>query len=211
MKSRLDRRTFLKDAGALTASAALIASGAPGIAAAAATDGQRISAVLFDGRYSSCRAFAGALARNGAMAFNVQPDAAALWYGPLRDHLVARGGCVAGLTTFSDSMLSQSFGRDFGLSPRYEGAHDSRGSDVLKHQLRAGAGVDEIAGALREADSDWAEALAVALARSNSIARAGRRRLAVAFTTRVGDHPGFLQSWLLTETMPGCSSTSLPG
>ncbi len=203
MKSRLNRRTFLKDAGALTASAALMASGAPGIAAAASADGQRISAVLFDGRYSSCRAFADALSRNGARAFDVHPDAAALWYGPLRDRLVVCGGCVAGLTTFSDSMLSQSFGRDYGLSLRYEGAHDSRGSDVLKHQLRAGAKVDEIAGALREADSDWAEALAGALARSDSISRAGRLQFAVAFTTRVGDHPGFLHSWFLAEKMPG--------
>ncbi len=202
MKSHLDRRTFLKDAGALTASAALIASGAPGIAAAVAADGRRISAVLFDGRYSSCRAFADALSRNGARAFNVQPDAAALWYGPLRVHLAAHGGCVAGLTTFSDSMLSQSFGRDFGLALRYEGAHDSRGSDVLNHQLRASAKVDEIAGALRGADSDWAEALAGALARSNLISPGGRR-LAVALTTRVGDHPGFLQSWLLADKMSG--------
>ncbi len=207
MKSCLDRRTFLKDAGALTASAALMASGAPGIAAAAAADGRRIGAVLFDGRYSSCRAFADALARKGAVAFDVQPDAAALWYGPLRDHLAACGGSVAGLTTFSDSMLSQSFGRDFGLSLRYEGAHDSRGSDVLRHQLRASAKVDEIAGALRGEDPDWPEALAGALARSNSISRAGRRRLAIALTTRVGDHPGFLQSWLLVERMPGCPST----
>jgi hypothetical protein len=202
MKSRLDRRTFLKDAGALTASAALIASGAPGIGAASEPNGQRISAVLFDGRYPSSRAFADTLSRKGARAFNVQPDAATLWYGPLRDHLARCGGCVAGLTTFSDAMLSQSFGRDLGLSLRYEGAHDSRGSDVLMHQLRASAGVDEIAGALRGADSDWAEALAGALARSNSISWAGRRRLAVALTTRVGDHPGFLQSWLLAEKMP---------
>ncbi len=202
MKSRLDRRTFLKDAGALTASAALIAAGAPGIAAASEPSGQRISAVLFDDRYSSSRTFADALARNGAVTFNVQPDAAALWYGPLCDHLVACGGCVAGLTTFSDSMLSQSFGRDFGLALRYEGAHDSRGSDVLKHQLRAGAQVDEIAGALRGADSDWVEALAGALPRSTSISLDGRRRLAVALTARVGDHPGFLQSWLLAEKMP---------
>jgi hypothetical protein len=206
MKSRLDRRTFLKDASALTVSAAVLAAGAPIGASPLKPDGARISAVLFDGRYSSCRAFADMLARNGARAFNVQPDAAALWYGPLRDHLATCGGCVAGLTTFSDSMLSQSCGRDLGLSLRYEGAHDSRGSDALKHQLRASAGVDEIAGALRGADADWAEALAAALARSTSISRAGRRRSAIALATRVGDHPGFLQSWLLAKKMPGCAS-----
>jgi hypothetical protein len=202
MKSPLDRRTFLKDAGALTVSAAALAAGVPMDSPSLASDHARIGAVLFDGRYSSCRAFADGLSRNGARGFNVQPDAAAVWYGPLRDHLLACGGCVAGLTTFSDSMLSQSFGRNFGLSLRYEGVHDSRGSDVLKHQLRASAKLDEIAAALRGADSDWAEALASALARSSSISRPGRR-LAVALTTRIGDHPGFLESWLLAEKMPG--------
>lgn len=207
MKSRLDRRTFLKDASALTVSAAVLAAGAPIGASPPEPDGARISAVLFDGRYSSCRAFADRLNRHGARAFNVQPDAAALWYGPLHDHLAACGGGVAGLTTFSDSMLSQSFGRDLGLSLRYEGAHDSRSSDVLKHQLCAGGRVDEIAGALRGADSDWAEALAGALARSDSISQVGRRRLAATLTTRIGDHPGFLESWLLAEKVPGCPST----
>jgi len=207
MKSRLDRRTFLKDAGALTASAAWIASRAARVASAAALDGRGISAALFDGRYSSCRAFAHALSRKGARIFNVQPDAAAVWYGPLRDHLASCGGCVAGLTTFSDSMLSQSFGRDLGLSLRYEGAHDSRGSDVLKHELRAGAKVDEIAGALRGADSDWAEALAGVLVRSSAILRTGRRRSAITLSASVADHPGFLQSWLLAPKAPGHLST----
>jgi hypothetical protein len=197
MKSYLDRRTFLKDASALTVSAAVLAASAPIGASPPEPDHARISAVLFDSRYSSSRAFADTLARKGAKAFDVQPDAAALWYGSLREHLAECGGCVAGLTTFSDSMVSQSFGREFGLSLRYEGAHDSRGSGVLKHQLRAGTQVDEIAGALHAADSDWAAALAGALARSNSISRAGRRQWASALTNSVAGHPGFLQSWLL--------------
>lgn len=197
----MDRRKFLRDAGVLTVSAAALAASAT--ATSAFEPGRPpINAVLFDRRYSACREFAGALAREGAKAFDVQPDVAVLWYGPLRDHLAARGGCVAGLTTFADFAVSQSFGRDYQLSLRHEGAHDGRGSNIVTHRLRAAEILDGIAAALRTADSEWAEALAAALMRSKSIASDGRWRRSIAQTSGAGEHPGFLQSWLLVPMVP---------
>jgi hypothetical protein len=197
MKSRLDRRTFLKDAGALTASAALIASGAPGIAVAEAPNGEQISAVLFDSRYSSCRAFAGALIRKGAMAFDARADVAALWYGPLRDRLAKYGGGVAGLVTDSDSMVSEAFGKELRLSLRYEGSHDSRASAVIIHKLRSLQRAAEIESALRSAGSNWGRELGCVLARTHPPEAAKHWESAVVRASQAGDHPGFLRSWLL--------------
>ena len=197
MKLLLDRRTFLKDAGALGIAGAVMASGAPGVVDVAALDGPRISAVIFDGRYSSSRGFADALVREGAVTFDARADIAALWYGPLKDHLAKYGGCVAGLTTYSDSAVSESFGRQFRLSLRHEGSHDSRASAVITHRLRGSQGVAEIASALRHADSNWAEALGQALARTRPAESVRQWESSVAYTSQLNDHPGFLRSWLL--------------
>jgi len=197
MKSRLDRRTFLKDASALTASAALIASGASSVVRVGESDERPISAVLFDSRYSSSREFADALVREGAAAFDARADIAALWYGPLRDHLAKHCGFVAGFTTDSDFVVSESFAKEFRLSPSYEGSHDSRGSAAITHRLRGLQNVAEIASALRHADSNWAAALGQAVARTRSEASPKQWQSSVAHTSQLGDHPGFLRSWLL--------------
>lgn len=197
MKSHLDRRTFLKDAGALGVASALMASGASTVARATASHERRISAVLFDGRYSSSREFAGALVREGAAAFDTRADIAALWYGPLKDHLAKHGSFVAGLTTDSDFLVSQSFGREFRLSSKYEGSHDSRGSAAITHRLRGLQSVAEIESTLGHAGSNWAPALGQAIAGTPSIASAKQWESLVAYTSQLGDHPGFLRSWLL--------------
>jgi len=197
MKSHLDRRTFLKDASALTASAALIASGASSVVGAGASDERRISAVLFDSRYFSSREFADALVREGATAFDARADIAALWYGRLGDHLAKHGGFVAGLTTDSDFVVSESFGREYRLSSKYEGSHDSRGSSVITHRLRGPQGIAEIESALRRADSNWARALGQALARTRLAVSPKQWESSAVYTSQLGDHPGFLRSWLL--------------
>ena len=197
MKSRLDRRTFLKDASALTASAALIASGASSVVRVGESDEPRVSAVLFDSRYSSSREFADALVREGAAAFDARADIAALWYGPLREHFAKYGGRVAGLTTDSDFAVSKSFGREFQFSLSYEGSHDSRGSTAITHRLRGSESVSQIEFALRHADSNWARSLGQALARTRSEASPKQWQSSVAHASQLGDHPGFLRSWLL--------------
>ncbi|MFZ1203159.1 MAG: twin-arginine translocation signal domain-containing protein [Candidatus Acidiferrales bacterium] len=207
MKSLLDRRTFLKDASALTVSAGLIVSTAAAITSADASQGPRIGAALFDGRYSSCRTFANALAREGAAVFDVGADVALLWYGPLRDHFTAHAGSVAGLTTQSDFVVSQSFGRERGLSLKYEGVHDSRGSRAITHRLRGLMNVDGVGAALRHTDSQWSEKLASALARTQSSETASQWKSSLAQTSALRDHPGFLTSWLLTAQQPKPHST----
>lgn len=197
MKPLLDRRTFLKDAGALTVSAGLIVSSAAAITPAATSQGPRIGAVLFDSRYSSCREFASVLVREGAAAFDTREDVAALWYGPLRTHLAKYGGCVAGLTTHSDFVVSQSFGVELRLALRYEGLHDSRASRTLAHQFRTRGNAADIEAALRGSTSDWAQSLGCALSRIVSAESAGPCELSVMHTPRLDDHPGFLRSWFL--------------
>lgn len=198
MKRMLDRREFLKDASALTVSAALAASGASAASTAAAR-GPRVSAVLFDGRYSSCRDFADALARQGAAAFDVRADVAAVWFGPLRDRLAECGGSVAGLTAHSDLTVSRSCARELGLALCYEGAHDSRGSIATAHRLRGRANIGAIASALRHGDSDWSESLARAIARTRCADSGERWKSSLARTSSRDDHPGFLSSWLLAS------------
>ena len=199
MKDLLDRRTFLRDAGALTVSASLLASGAAVTMAPDPLRGPRISAVLFDGRYSSGREFAKALVREGAAAFDVGPDVAMVWYGSLRNHLASFGGSVAGLTTQSDFFVSRCFGRELGRSAKYEGAHDSRGCREIMHRLRGTEDVSEIGDALRRAEYNWSEALAFALVRAKAQKPLAQWRRSEARTLPIGDHPGFLTSWLLTS------------
>jgi hypothetical protein len=199
-KSLLDRRTFLKDASALTVSAALAASAASTASSAAAAQGPRIAAVLFDSRYSSCRSFVNAFALRGAAAFDVRGDIAALWYSALRDHLAKHGGPVAGLTAHSDLVVSQAFGRELRLALRYEGAHDSRGSQAIAHRLRGRINLDEITAALQHADSDWSESLADAIARTRWVRFDPQWQSSLAQTSAPADHPGFLSSWLLASS-----------
>jgi hypothetical protein len=206
MKSLPDRRTFLKDAGTLTASVALFAASALAFASdAAAQDTPRISAVVYDSRYSSCREFADGLGGKGADPFDTCADVAGLWYGPLRGYLAAHGGGVAGLTTYSDSGVSESFGRELHLSLVYEGLHDSRGSHVLTHRLRGVGDAIQIGSALSGQHSDWAEALGYALARARSTKASIQWESSVVHTSQIGDHPGFLRSWLLEPISPGRS------
>ena len=205
MELLLDRRKFLKDAGALTVSAAVMGASAPAMASAVVADNARIRAVLFDSRYASCREFAAALAREGALALDLQPDPAAVWLGPLREHLAQQGGGVAGLAANSDFVLAVAFSRNLGLSRRYEGSHDARGSHLLTHRLR-GANAGEIASTLGREDSSWPRDLAQALARLASADPTQRRETSIAHTSGAEDHPGFLQSWLLTPTLPGLTA-----
>lgn len=198
----MNRRRFLREASALTVSAVALRASAS-TASAFVAESPRIHTLLFDGRYSACREFSDRLVLEGAKAFDVRPDAAPVWYGRLRNHLTARGGCLAGLTTYSDCLLAESFGRDFGLAVKYEGTHDSRRSDLLVHRLRTVANADEIGAALSGSDSEWAEALAAALARSAWVPAARGWRHAAAYTSSCLGHPGFLQSWLLAPKTPG--------
>jgi hypothetical protein len=197
MEALTDRRSFLKDAGTLTVSAALLGPLASAIVSAATPDRPRISAVLFDSRYSSSRGFAGALVRQGAASFDARSDIASLWYGPLRTHLAEYGGCVAGLTTHSDFVLSQSFGTELRLVSRYEGSHDGRASSTLAHKLRICGSRSEIEGALERSASDWAESLGGALARTPWAESAAQWESSVVYTSRADRHPGFLRSWVL--------------
>ena len=157
----------------------------------------RIAAVVYDERYSDCRAFASVLVRRGATPFPVSGDCGRLWHGALRAHLLRNRGKVAGLTTDSDFVVSRAYGRELGLRLVYEGAHDSRGSSEVTHRLRRTAYQREIVANLGGDRASWAEMLAQSLLRlpsHDSAASFGAP--ALLKTPRSSDHPGYLTSWL---------------
>jgi len=198
----MNRRDFLKGAGAAAIVPAAIPSAIWNSSPVATTAGPifpPISAVVFDERYPDCKLFADALVRQGAVAFAANADSAQLWYGSLRAHLAQHPGRVAGLTTYADFSVSQSCGREQNLATLYEGSHDARRSKTnLTHRLRAVDDAREIAAAMPGAHAPWAESLANALSRLPSTRDAALRNVATATTPRSPGHPGYLASWLLS-------------
>jgi hypothetical protein len=149
----MNRRTFLRSAGAAIASGTI----APALLPAAMLDARAlgpaaapgenlpsrhplITVVIYDERYRDCRLFADALVARGAVAFATRGDSAALWYGPLRAHFARcetaaahlarnrahQAALIAGFTTEADRHVSLVCGRELALALLYEGAHDSR-------------------------------------------------------------------------------------
>lgn len=193
----MNRRDLLKRAGAAIIPAAILGSRLPAMGASWEPGTSRITAVVYDERYSDCRSFAEILARHGAIPFPVNGDCGRLWHGALREHLVRNRGNVAGLTTDSDFVVSRACGRELGLRLVYEGAHDSRGSMNITHRLRSTAYQREIAAALGSDGASWAETLAQSLLRLPSHGSAAVFSAPVSLKTpRSSDHPGYLTSWL---------------
>ncbi|HXX46304.1 MAG TPA: twin-arginine translocation signal domain-containing protein [Candidatus Acidoferrales bacterium] len=194
----MKRRDFLK--GAAMVPAGVAAAQWSAAAEAFGAKSSRITAVVYDERYADCRVFAESLARQGAMLFPTGGDAARLWYGALRAHLARYGGGVAGMTTDCDLGVSRECGRELGMRIAYEGSHDGRTSNCLKHRLRGGDEANAVYAALLRADAPWAESIATALARPPL----GERIInAIAGTPTIttpasGAHFGYLTSWLLT-------------
>lgn len=191
------RREFLK--GAAIAPAAVAASQWSVAAEALGARIRRITAAVYDERYSDCRIFAGALARQGAITFATGGDAAILWYGELREHLVRYGGSVAGMTTDSDRVVSHACGREVGLRLAYEGWHDGRRAGRLTHRLRGSGEEKEVYAALLRADTPWAESIASALSRPSLADRivSALAKAPTITTPQSANHPGYLTSWLL--------------
>lgn len=190
------RRDFLKRAA--LAPAAVLGARLSFVADAFGRRPARVGAVVFDERYSDCRIFADALAREGAVAFATGGNSAKVWYGPLRAHLARYGGAVAGLTTDSDFVVSRGCGRELGLELMYEGRHDARESTRVVHRLTSGEGdARNIAAALSGSHAYWAESLASAVGRIVCRKAVGDRTIAAVTKPCSDDHPGYLASWLL--------------
>ena len=197
----MNRRDLLKRAGAAIIPAAILGSRLPAMGAPWEPGISRIAAVVYDERYSDCRAFADILVRRGATPFPVKGDCVRLWHGALREHLLANCGNVAGLTTDSDFVVSRVCGRELGLRLVYEGGHDSRRSSNVAHRLRGAADQREIVATLGSGGTSWPETLAQALLRMPSHDVAAIFCAPVSLkTSRSSDHPGYLTSWLHEES-----------
>ena len=197
----MNRRDLLKRTGAAIIPAAFLGSrlSAAGISRQIGTP--RIAAVVYDERYSDCRSFADILVRHGATPFAVNSDCGRLWHGALRENPVWRAGSVAGLTTDSDFLVSRACGREVGLGVSYEGAHDSRELNCVKHRFQSCAYPHEIAAPLSNEDASWAESLAQSLVRARWRNGTAIFRAPVwVETSRSHDHPGYLTSWLLEKS-----------
>jgi hypothetical protein len=233
----MKRRDFLKNAGAAIVPAALPAALWASTSSADSSEVARmnarsiaheqisVTAVLYDERYTDCRAFADALERHGAKAFATHQDAVALWYGPLRAHLEKNPGRVAGLATYADFSSSIVCARELACSLRFEGHHDARRHrTTVTHRLttRPAAGPAsvalanpyDIASALKT--SEWAAQLAEALWRMPEpipanrigvdISRAKKCPSSLPAQTQTpgsASHSTYLNSWLLATAPVG--------
>jgi hypothetical protein len=194
------RREFIKQA--LIASSAVLAShpiaGTKSFSLVRSR-GNRISAVVYDERYSDCRIFATALQHQGAVVFATAGEAARVWYTSLRSHSARHGGCVAGITTDADRGVSQIAGRELKLRLVYEGLHDGRGS-ILHHH--SGIALNNATPADFEGNTRWAESLAEFLLRTTNPEVHARGNYSDGASLRwvspkSEDYPGYLTSWLL--------------
>lgn len=191
------RRDFLK--GVAITPAAMAASQWSAVAGSLGAKPSRVTAVVYDERYGDCRLFAETLARQGASLFPTGGDAARVWYGALRAHLEKYDGCVAGMTTDSDRVISDACGKELNLRLVYEGSHDGRAAGRLKHRLRGSGGEKEVYAALLRADAPWAESIATALCRPTLAERivSALAKTPAVTTPQSAACPGYLASWLL--------------
>jgi hypothetical protein len=204
----MNRRDFLKNAGAAIVPAALPGAIWSATSPAAAEDRAHIvvpnispiTAVLYDERYADCRVFADSLASFGARSFATSQDVVQLWYGSLRAHLRENPGRVAGLATYADFSSSWACGRELRYVIRFEGEHDGRRSRIsLTHRLRTRGDDTDIAASF--ASESWPTRLAEALAGlpESAEAKIVAPRSSTATTPRASGHPGYLSSWLLAR------------
>jgi hypothetical protein len=214
----VNRRNFVKGASAVIVPVVFLGPRLSAIAVARSMSAS-ITAVIYDERYCDCSAFAEALRRQGATAFPANGDSASLWYGALRAQLLRHGGRVAGFTTHSDLGVSQSCGRELQLKMLYQGAHDCRASSSLTHRLRGRVDQQIMAAAFTGGNASWPRRLARILCHipgpdsgstaspDDSADRATWEETSVT-TSRSGDHPGYLTSWLLAPDIRLCQSIS---
>jgi hypothetical protein len=201
----MNRRDFLKGAGAIAVPAAVLGPALlPLVTPArhgAARDPAAVSVVVYDERYVACRTFAEALAGSGAAPFPLTGDSARLWYGPLGAHLSHDPGRVAGMGTYADFGVSVSCARERDLGLVFEGTHDARNAPRLVHRFRASGAQRQVAEALSCSRISWPESLADALlripSRGESAGLVDFTAISPAATSPSSNHPGYLVSWLL--------------
>jgi hypothetical protein len=201
-KSGWPRRDVVKATGAAATMAAFMAPIAKAFGKtprAAPAAPPPIRAVLVDPRYADSRAFAAALEAEGAKVFSVEDDLGHLWRGELGAIYGAGGARVAGLTPHSDLFLSLSLARETGVKAAcgFEGWHDCRGSDTLRHTLEGGAATKGLAAELDAVGEAWATALAQRVSGAAAIGKPTVADASVAGGPRPSDHPGTLISWVI--------------
>jgi hypothetical protein len=201
-KSGWPRRDVVKATGAAATMAAFMAPIAKAFGKTGGTAepaAAPIKAVLVDPRYADSRAFAAALEVQGAKVFSVEDDLGHLWRGELGALFAAGGARVAGLTPHSDLFLSQSLARETGAKAAcgFEGWHDCRGSDTLRHTLEGGAATRGLAAALDAAGPAWATSLAERVAGAAAVGKPTVADASSGNAPRPADHPGTLISWVI--------------
>jgi hypothetical protein len=110
----VNRRQLLLRGALLAVLAPVVrAAGSPAVPAASRM------LVVHDPAYRRSREFAAALQERGASVLPLEPDALALWHGPLRaacadPHTALR---IAGLTTRTDFLVLRDLAREAGFAP----------------------------------------------------------------------------------------------
>ena len=190
----MDRRAFCRSAAAGIAMAG-IARRSHAAAQRQEAAASAISAVIYDERYQDACEFAAALRLRGATAFPIQGCSSGCWYGELGERLRQRGSRVAGLTSYADLLIARSCGREMALRSLFEGTHDARGPDRVRHLYRISAPAPFLS-SLARGEALIPSGLADILTRIGDGGATGWS-MVEAEGRRRSDHPGYLTSWLL--------------
>jgi hypothetical protein len=105
----LNRRTML---------AAMAATGVATTAkvASAATPQRELRVMLYDSRYPQSEAYAKASASASVLLVDTHTrDIGLAWQHEIKAHLAAQPGAIAGVSLYSDQMISQIMGREHGM------------------------------------------------------------------------------------------------
>lgn len=189
----LRRREFLKQSVVV---ATVASTGILNANATAARANMRIDFAVYDEELEDSIAFARELGSRGAQLFPIQQDIGQLWFGALGRAFTA-GKIIAGMTSHSELLVCEAFGRERGAKLRYEGSHDCRGADVLTHSLRLARDETPFSTLLAAADAQWPRALAAHLPELTIRDGALHEDRCRTTTHRTPTHPGSLFSWLI--------------
>jgi hypothetical protein len=186
----VNRRGFCRSAAAATFAAIASPSRA---ALRPHYETARVAVAVYDERYTDAREFADALSPQFAVALQVghmgqsSLDELAALFGK-------REGRIAGMSTDAHLLIVKSLAREMGFLPIFEGRHDARRADRVRHRLRAKSDGRSIAISTRSNGLCPAE-LAEQLSHLCDDAAKGWVEVE-ADGPRSVDHPGYLTSWI---------------
>jgi hypothetical protein len=136
----------------------------------------------------------GIVSRNAAFALPIGNAARGSWYDALASLFGRCQGAIAGLSTDADLLIAKSLAREAGFLSVFEGRHDARNADRVRHHFRVWGNRHPAKLWLPGADAEPAQ-LAERLA-SLSYDMGSEWIEIEGDGVKHPDHPGYLTSWM---------------